>query len=45
MELILKYFGDFSPKQLNQFAALREVYLEWNEKINVVSKKGHSVNL
>lgn len=39
MELILKYFSDFSPKQLSQFKQLREVYLEWNEKINVVSRK------
>jgi 16S rRNA (guanine527-N7)-methyltransferase len=39
MELILKYFSDFSPRQLKQFSALRDVYFEWNEKINVVSRK------
>ena len=39
MELILKYFSDFSPRQLNQFTQLRELYLDWNEKINVVSRK------
>ena len=39
MELILKYFSDFSPKQLNQLKELSAVYLEWNDKINVVSRK------
>ena len=39
MEMILKYFSDFSPRQLNQFSQLREVYLDWNEKINVISRK------
>jgi len=39
MELILKYFSDFSPRQLNQLKQLSTVYLEWNEKINVVSRK------
>jgi 16S rRNA (guanine527-N7)-methyltransferase len=39
MEIILKYFSDFSPSQLQQFEALEELYKEWNEKINVVSRK------
>ncbi|MBV9987317.1 MAG: 16S rRNA (guanine(527)-N(7))-methyltransferase RsmG [Chitinophagaceae bacterium] len=39
MELILKYFDDFSAEQLNQFAALDELYREWNAKINVISRK------
>ncbi len=39
MDVILKYFSDFSPKQLEQFAALEELYKEWNEKINVISRK------
>lgn len=37
--LITKYFGDFSPAQLQQFAALEGLYNEWNEKINVISRK------
>lgn len=37
--LILKYFGDFTDAQLAQFAALEELYKEWNAKINVVSRK------
>ena len=39
MELIKKYFGDFSDKQLRQLEALGPVYKEWNEKINVISRK------
>lgn len=39
MELILKYFSDFTPKQLDQFYQLEPLYKEWNEKINVVSRK------
>jgi 16S rRNA (guanine527-N7)-methyltransferase len=39
MELIQKYFGDFSEKQLGQLAQLEDLYHVWNEKINVVSRK------
>jgi len=39
MELIRKYFADFSPVQEQQFAALRDLYNEWNAKINVISRK------
>lgn len=39
MELIKKYFSDFTDKQLEQFAALKDLYTEWNEKINVISRK------
>jgi 16S rRNA (guanine527-N7)-methyltransferase len=39
MEVILKYFDDFTETQLQQFAALKELYMEWNEKINVISRK------
>ncbi|MDB5250213.1 MAG: rRNA ((527)-N(7))-methyltransferase RsmG [Segetibacter sp.] len=39
MEVILKYFSDFSQKQLEQFAALEELYKDWNSKINVISRK------
>jgi 16S rRNA (guanine527-N7)-methyltransferase len=39
LELILKYFGDFTPEQLRQFSALDSLYREWNEKINVISRK------
>jgi len=39
MELILKYFADFSEEQLAQLRAMEAVYKEWNEKINVISRK------
>lgn len=39
LEVISKYFSDFSPKQRAQFKALRPLYEEWNAKINVISRK------
>ncbi len=39
MEILLKYFSDFTEKQLEQYAALRPLYEEWNQKINVISRK------
>lgn len=39
MELILKYFPDLSEEQRRQFAALYDLYADWNAKINVVSRK------
>lgn len=39
MELILKYFSDFTPAQLQQFNQLEPLYKEWNQKINVISRK------
>ena len=39
MELLLKYFPDLTPLQKKQFEALYDLYLYWNERINVVSRK------
>lgn len=39
MDIILKYFTDFTPLQLDQFRQLENLYKEWNEKINVISRK------
>jgi len=39
MQLIIKYFSDFTDKQLDQFTQLKPLYTEWNEKINVISRK------
>jgi 16S rRNA (guanine527-N7)-methyltransferase len=39
VEIILKYFADFDNKQLQQFQQLEALYKEWNEKINVISRK------
>lgn len=38
-ELILKYFPDLTKEQHRQFDALYDLYKEWNEKINVISRK------
>ena len=37
--ILQKYFDDFTEKQLKQFAALKDLYEEWNQKINVISRK------
>lgn len=39
MDKILKYFPELTETQRNQFAALDELYHEWNAKINVISRK------
>jgi len=39
VEVLTKYFSDFTDHQLQQFEALGRLYPEWNEKINVISRK------
>jgi 16S rRNA (guanine527-N7)-methyltransferase len=39
LELITNYFSDFSPRQLEQFKQLGPIYSEWNQQINVISRK------
>ncbi len=39
MEIILKYFPNITEKQKQQFAALYDLYKDWNAKINVISRK------
>jgi 16S rRNA (guanine527-N7)-methyltransferase len=39
MEIINKYFNGFTEKQIQQFAALKDLYEEWNQKINVISRR------
>lgn len=39
MEIISKYFPDLTEEQKKQFAALYDLYLDWNSKINVISRK------
>ncbi|HSC53388.1 MAG TPA: 16S rRNA (guanine(527)-N(7))-methyltransferase RsmG [Phnomibacter sp.] len=39
METIYQYFSDFTPAQQQQWQALDALYKEWNEKINVISRK------
>ena len=37
--LILKYFPEITDEQKQQFEKLEQLYTEWNEKINVISRK------
>ncbi|MFT4072466.1 MAG: 16S rRNA (guanine(527)-N(7))-methyltransferase RsmG [Dysgonamonadaceae bacterium] len=39
MDIILKYFPDLTDIQKSQFAALSNLYTDWNSKINVISRK------
>ncbi|MGW8123688.1 16S rRNA (guanine(527)-N(7))-methyltransferase RsmG [Roseivirga echinicomitans] len=39
MELIKKYFPALTARQIEQFAQLKPLYTEWNEKVNLVSRK------
>ncbi len=39
METIKKYFPNLSETQLQQYAALYDLYTDWNNKINVISRK------
>ena len=39
MEQILKYFPNISDNQKTQFEALYGLYVDWNAKINVISRK------
>lgn len=39
MEIILKYFPNITEEQQRQFAALYDLYVDWNAKINVISRK------
>ena len=39
LELILKYFPDLTDHQKQQFSQLESLYAEWNDQINVISRK------
>lgn len=39
MESILEYFENLSERQISQFQQLEPLYREWNQKINVISRK------
>lgn len=39
IEIVLKYFSDLSDEQRQQFELLESLYQDWNQKINVVSRK------
>lgn len=39
MNLLLQHFANLSPQQKEQFSALEKLCLDWNAKINVISRK------
>jgi len=39
IDVILKYFSALSEEQISQFKKLEVLYKDWNQKINVVSRK------
>ncbi len=39
MELIRQYFPDLNSLQYQQLTALGDLYIDWNSKINVISRK------
>ena len=39
MDIINKYFTDLTAKQKLQFNTLKDLYTDWNSKINLISRK------
>ena len=39
MDSILRYFPNLTDRQKSQFAQLQPLYADWNEKVNVISRK------
>lgn len=39
MDIIKKYFPKLTEKQIQQYTALYDLYYDWNNKINVISRK------
>lgn len=39
MQIINKYFPELSKEKIKQFEKLKNLYEEWNDKINVISRK------
>jgi 16S rRNA (guanine527-N7)-methyltransferase len=39
LDIIKHYFKNLTPNQIEQFAQLFDLYKEWNDKINVISRK------
>jgi 16S rRNA (guanine527-N7)-methyltransferase len=39
IDILLNYFPKLTDQQQAQFASLQSLYTEWNEKINVISRK------
>jgi len=39
MEILAKYFDSLTDDQLDKYKQLKDLYVEWNSKINVISRK------
>ena len=39
MKIILEEFPDIDDVQIDQFSKLKKIYEDWNNKINVISRK------
>lgn len=39
MKIINKYFPELNDTQIEQFSSLYDLYVDWNAKINVISRK------
>jgi len=39
LDLLKQYFPELTPSQIGRFEQLGSLYLEWNTKINVISRK------
>ena len=39
MQILLKYFPELTEDQIDKFSKLKDLYTEWNSKINVISRK------
>ena len=39
MEIILKYFPHLTADQKDKLTQLKDLYIDWNTKINVISRK------
>ena len=39
MKIIEKYFPNLTEQQIKQLEMLQDLYIDWNDKINVISRK------
>jgi len=39
VETILNYFGELTPEQIDRFRKIKDLYVDWNSKINVISRQ------
>jgi 16S rRNA (guanine527-N7)-methyltransferase len=39
VDSILTYFGELTPEQIDRFTKIYDLYVDWNTKINVISRQ------